>query len=38
MAALLAAALQRGIATDYVRRLLAAVGDTGAYQATRQRA
>jgi LuxR family maltose regulon positive regulatory protein len=28
MAALLAAAAQRGIATDYVRRLLAAVSDT----------
>ena len=29
MAALLEAAAQRGIATDYVRRLLAAVGETG---------
>ncbi len=28
MVALLAAAARRGIATDYVRRLLAAVGDT----------
>jgi LuxR family maltose regulon positive regulatory protein len=34
MAALLAAALQRGIATDYVRRLLAAVGDTAPTRST----